>query len=108
MILKHFVRHLVDAETAIEDIISDYYRDGTRLVEQMEESHRKEHEIQRYNLAEVCTRMSSAFDHINSEIVNQEIQARSSLLGKSWEKNAWAWRRHISQLESLLGQIGRM
>ncbi|KAK5164109.1 uncharacterized protein LTR77_010200 [Saxophila tyrrhenica] len=38
------VRHLVDQETAVTDIVEDYQRRGVQLVEQMERSHVAQHE----------------------------------------------------------------
>lgn len=77
-----------------------------RLIEQMEESHRKEYESQRKTLTEARTRMSKSFVRISDQLASEEKQARSSLLGKNCEKGAATSRKHISHLENLLDQMG--
>ncbi|KAL1635166.1 hypothetical protein SLS56_001918 [Neofusicoccum ribis] len=106
-ISRHFIRHLVDAETAIEDIVSDYDRDTTHLIEQMEVSHRKEYETQRKALAHARTRMSGALTHINDQITSSEKHARSTLVGHNWEEQPAESKRQISKLNGILNQMGR-
>ena len=43
-ISDHLVRHLIDQETAVGDIIENYRRGGTRLIEDMERTHQKEYQ----------------------------------------------------------------
>ncbi|QDS72649.1 hypothetical protein FKW77_002540 [Venturia effusa] len=41
-ITRRLVSHLIDSETAVEDIVDDYSRDGTRIVEEFEKCFRSQ------------------------------------------------------------------
>ncbi|KAK5162388.1 hypothetical protein LTR16_012272, partial [Cryomyces antarcticus] len=43
-ISHRLVRHLIDEETAVADIATDYERDGTQLIENMQRAHRQEYD----------------------------------------------------------------
>lgn len=96
---------MIDAETAIDDIVSDYDHDASMLIEQMEASHRKDYEASRLSLAEARTQISGGLAHINQQIISDERQARTEFLGKGWEKQATASKKQISQLENVLAQM---
>ncbi|KAL0254715.1 hypothetical protein SLS55_009238 [Diplodia seriata] len=104
-ISRHFVRHLIDSETAIEDILQDFEADGTRLIELMEETHRKEYDTQRKCLLEARTHLSRALLRIKDQVVEHERQARITLLSNSWEKEESVSKKHISHLEKMLNQM---
>ncbi|KAF2433301.1 hypothetical protein EJ08DRAFT_694577 [Tothia fuscella] len=41
-VTRRLVSHMVDSETAVDDIVDQYRKDGTFLIEQMENSHQEE------------------------------------------------------------------
>ena len=41
-IARRLVSHIIDSETAVQDIIEDYVRDGTYLIEKLESAHREQ------------------------------------------------------------------
>ncbi|KAL1638499.1 hypothetical protein SLS58_008827 [Diplodia intermedia] len=104
-ISRHFVRHLIDSETAIEDILQDFEADGTRLIELMEETHRKEYDTQRKCLLEARTHLSRALLRVKDRVVEHERQARITLLSNSWEQEESVSKKHISHLEKMLNQM---
>ncbi|KAI9871942.1 MAG: hypothetical protein M1830_002237, partial [Pleopsidium flavum] len=77
-ISNRLVRHLVDKETATEDIVHDYQRGGTRLIEELERAHQAEYARFQRDINTAKTELKAEYKTTMEQIIegNREIRQR--------------------------------
>ncbi|KAK5148995.1 hypothetical protein LTR04_000214 [Oleoguttula sp. CCFEE 6159] len=100
-ISHRLVRHLIDEETAVADIATDYERDGTQLIENMQRAHRQEYDAW---TAEFESRKKS----LAGEFAAPEMRLRRGRedIARSGIREAGGAEK--KRLEELAGRLGGM
>ncbi|KAK7558621.1 hypothetical protein IWX49DRAFT_553776 [Phyllosticta citricarpa] len=109
-ISERLVRHLIDSETAIEDVVAAYEHDGMQLIELMEQVHKEEYQRERGAVTKARTELSSVLERIDGKVrkdkkryesrnnaLNAEAAAPSGALSKTKEQ--------IRALEGILNDL---
>lgn len=92
------MRHLIDQETAVEDIIEDYRRGGTRLIEDMETTHQKEYQQFQAEVKNVGSDLVKLYEETEKKLVKNLAVVNKSPVAKL-EKQ---WRAEQEEIKSKL------
>ncbi|KAH0536350.1 hypothetical protein FGG08_006776 [Glutinoglossum americanum] len=81
------IRHLTDKETCIEDIVHDYQRGGTKLIQELEQSYQRDCDAYRVALGEVSIALKGKFIEARGRINEDVKQLKGSSVAaarKDW------------------------
>ena len=93
-----FISHLNDEETVIEDVVKEYQRGGTRIIEEMEKTHQGDYQEFQIAIDGLKTELGKTYRGTIAEIERNARLARKNPVGKS-EKE---WR---VERDNLMGSI---
>lgn len=76
------MRHLIDQETAVGDVIESYRRAGTRLIEDMEQTHQKEYQQFQAKVNDLSSELVSMYTETERKLVQDLAGVRKSPVAK--------------------------
>ena len=82
------MRHLIDQETAIADIIEEYRRGGTRLIEELEKTHQEEYRQCQAGMQALSSELINTYTETERKLVKRLAAVKKSPVAKLEEK----WR----------------
>lgn len=97
-ISDHLVRHLIDQETAVGDIIENYRRGGTRLIEDMERTHQKEYQQFEAEMKDARSDLVKMYTETEKKLAQSVEAVKKSPVAKM-EKQ---WRAEQDDIQSKL------
>ncbi|KAK4975603.1 hypothetical protein LTR66_003622 [Elasticomyces elasticus] len=105
-ISHHLVRHVVDAETVIDDLVQDYHRNGLSIVECMETQHEKE--CREYLQTQIARKAKLMMEINTGEIKLSALMADSSKISSNkraseGEKRSMAVANRIQGMLDVFG-----
>ncbi|KAF2141756.1 uncharacterized protein K452DRAFT_287715 [Aplosporella prunicola CBS 121167] len=85
---RHLVRNLIDKETAIHDIVAEYERVATAIVDNMEQKHKREYTEKRALVHEASAKVGRRFGEIEQRMGRELKEAERACRGveRGWEE----------------------
>ncbi|KAK8243848.1 hypothetical protein HDK90DRAFT_475975 [Phyllosticta capitalensis] len=103
---QRLVRHLIDQETAIEDIVVAFQQDGNNLIDELERAHEEEFELERDTVIKAKTELQSMLERMSVKLRNdkQLYEARRQKLRQEAETSnrSSGLKKQIGVLEGML------
>ncbi|KAK8168522.1 hypothetical protein BKA80DRAFT_267116 [Phyllosticta citrichinensis] len=104
-ISERLVRHLIDSETAIEDVVAAFEHDGMELVEKMEQAHQEEYELERGALTKAKRELKSVLERINGKFRKDKKAYENRRDALNLEAATDSSEKQIGLLEGVLMQL---
>ncbi|KAK8186410.1 hypothetical protein BC567DRAFT_215833 [Phyllosticta citribraziliensis] len=104
-ISERLVRHLIDSETAIEDVVAAFEHDGMELVEKMEQAHQQEYELERGALTEAKRELKSVLERIDGKFRKDKKKYEQRRDALNLEAATNSSEKQIGLLEGVLMQL---
>ncbi|TID27802.1 60S ribosomal protein [Venturia nashicola] len=101
-ITRRLVSHLIDSETAVEDVVEDYGRDGTMIVEEFDKCFRGQ-QSNIGGLQASVTKLKRIYGDTERQIVQEY-----KVLQTDNESSLHGWNASIHDKKQTIGQIERM
>ncbi|KAF2090802.1 hypothetical protein K490DRAFT_62129 [Saccharata proteae CBS 121410] len=105
-ISRRLVRHLIDSESAIDDVIADYEQAGTSIVERMEAKQLDEYSTHSATLLQATQSAGAQYKRLQQQL---QAQARDVAAGSdagAWNAHTAATSKGIRRLERMLQAVG--
>ena len=90
------VRHLLDKEDAVDELVEKYERDGTKLIDALEQAHAHYHQEYRGKANNVRARIAKDFGEWEEILARELKRMQASRVGELEEK----WKADVAKLQS--------
>jgi len=101
-ISRRLVRHLVDSESAVQDVVADYERDGLSVIEEMKNAHEQEYQAYQDGLNETRNNMRNDYGMMENRLRRGVEQVRNASVLNDWKTSNAAAMTQIRRLEGTI------
>jgi len=102
-ISRRLVRHLVDSESAVGDVVADYERDGLSVIEQMRKAHEQEYQAYHDGLDVARNTTRNDYRTMETRLRRGVEQVRNASVLSDWKTSNAEAMTQIRRLEGVIG-----